>query len=137
MNSLVLLLLSTHLAISFPHAQKLGANSAYKPGWHKIGHAKIDFKADKNNFILNGTGRFKCLQIITKDVPVLIEYVQIEYKGKVKEEIALGSELTGNSGSTVIKHKNSNSGIKNVTFIYRMLPNSGNIKAQLELWGLK
>jgi hypothetical protein len=134
MKTLVLLLLSTHL---MPQAQKSEVMLNRNIGWHKIGEAKIDFTTDKDNFILTSTGKFKCLQIKARDAPVLIEYMQVEYQKNVKEELAISSELRVGSDSKVIQLRNSNSGIKNVTIIYRMVSNPGIKQAQLELWGLK
>jgi hypothetical protein len=118
-------------------AQKPEVITKNKTGWHKIGDAKVDFKTDTHKFILTGKNKLKSLQLKVKDAPVIIENMMIEYQRKIKEEIALDSELTTGTESKIIELKHSQTGIKNVTFIYRTAPNSGTSKAEIELWGLK
>jgi hypothetical protein len=137
MKRIILFLLSTFLTVGVLQAQKPEVITKNKAGWHKIGDAKVDFKTDKDKFILIGKDRFKSLRVKAKDAPVLIESMLVEYEGGVKEDISLISELFKDSDSGIIELKNSNAEIKNVTFIYRTVPNSGSTKAEIELWGLK
>jgi hypothetical protein len=137
MKRIALFLISTFLTAGVLQAQKPEVITKDKAGWQKIGDANVDFKTDKDKFILIGKDKFKSLQVKAKDAPILIESMQVEYEGNVKEDIALSSELKTGSESRIIELKNSYSGIKNVTFIYRTMPGSGGTKAEIELWGLK
>jgi hypothetical protein len=137
MKSTILLLISTFLTVSVLQAQKPEVITKNKAGWNKIGDAKVDFKSDKDKFILIGKDKFKSLQVKTKDAPVHIESMTVEYEGDVKEEIALSSELKTGSESRKIELKYPDSGIKNVTFVYHTIPGSGSSKAEIELWGFK
>jgi hypothetical protein len=137
MKRIMLFLVSTFLTISVLQAQKPEVITKTKAGWQKIGDAKVDFKTDKDKFILFGKAKFKSLQVKVKDAPILIESMQVEYEGNVKEDIALSSKLKTGSRSRVIKLKNRNAEIRNVSFIYRTVPNSGSTRAEIELWGLK
>ena len=137
MKRTILLLVSIFLTISVLQAQKPEIITNNKAGWHKIGDATVDFKTDKDKFILLGKDKFKSLQIKVKDAPVHMESMQVEYEGNMKEEISLRSALKTGSESRKIKLQHPNAGIKNVTFVYHTIPNSGGTKAELELWGLK
>ncbi|THU39332.1 hypothetical protein FAM09_12535 [Niastella caeni] len=137
MKRMILFLMSTFLTVSVLQAQKPEVITKDKAGWQKIGDAKVDFKTDRDKFIIIGKDKFKSLKVKAKDAPVVIESMQVEYEGDVKEEIALASELKAATESKVIELKNSYSGIKNVTFVYRTVPSSGVTKAEIELWGLK
>lgn len=136
MKKIILFLLTTILTTSLLQAQKPEVITKNKAGWHKIGDAKVDFKTDKDKFILLGKDRFKSLQVKAKDAPIHIESMQVEYEGDIKEDIALSSQLKTGSKSRVIALKNSNAEIKNVSFVYHTYAGSGK-KAEIELWGLK
>jgi len=136
MKRTILLLISMFLTVSVMQAQKPEVITKNKAGWHKIGDAKVDFKSDKDKFILIGKTKYKTLQLKVKDAPVHIESMQIEYEGDVKEEIALGSELKTGAESRKIELKYPDSEIRNVTFVYHTV-NAGSSKAEIELWGYK
>lgn len=137
MKRMILLLITTFLTAGLTQAQKPEVITKNKAGWQKIGNAKVDFKTDNDKFILIGKDKFKSLQVKAKDAAVLIESMQVEYEGDIKEEIALSSELKAGAKSRIIKLKNSSKGIKNVSFVYRTVPSSSTTKAEIELWGLK
>lgn len=136
MKRIILFLLTTMLTASILQAQKPEVITKNKAGWHKIGDAKVDFKTDKDKFILIGKDRFKSLQVKAKDAPIHIESMQVEYEGDAKEDIALSSQLKTGSRSRIIELKNGSAEIKNVTFVYHTYAGSAK-KAEIELWGLK
>jgi hypothetical protein len=137
MKSFILLLLSTFLTVSVLKAQKPEVITKNKPGWQKIGDAKVDFSSDKDKFILIGKDKFKELQVKAKDAPVHIESMTVEYEGNVKEEIALASMLKTGGESRKIELKHPDAHIKNISFVYHTVPSSGTKKAEIELWGMK
>jgi hypothetical protein len=137
MKKMILFLIASVLTVSLVNAQKPEVIAKNKAGWQKIGDANVNFKTDKDKFILIGKDKFKSLQVKVKDAPVLIESMQVEYEGDTKEDIAIATELKPNTESKVFELKNGNTEIKNVTFIYRTVPNSGTTKAEIELWGMK
>lgn len=136
MKRMILFLMSTFLTISVLKAQQPEVITKDKAGWNKIGDAKVDFKSDKDKFILIGKDKFKALQIRNQDAAVHIESMTVEFEGGTKEEISLASELKSGEKSREIELKNPDTEIKNVTFVYRTAGESGK-KAKIELWGLK
>lgn len=137
MKRMLLLLLSTFITMSVLKAQKPEVITSNKPGWHKIGDAKVDFKSDKDKFVLIGRDKFKSLQLKVKDAPVHIESMTVEYEGNTKQDIDLKSAYKPDTESKVIELAHSNSQIRNVTFFYHTVPNSNSKKAEIELWGMK
>jgi len=129
--------MATFLTMSVIQAQKPEVITKNKEGWQKIGDANVDFKTDKDKFILIGKDKFKALQVKTKDAPVIIESMQVEYEGDIKEDVATSCELKAGEESKKFELKNSGKEIKNVTFVYHTMPNSGTTKAEIELWGMK
>jgi hypothetical protein len=136
MKSILLLLISTVLTVSALHAQKPEVITKNKPGWHKIGDAKVDFKTDKDKFILIGKDKFKSLQIKAKDAPIHIESMTVEYHGDMKEDIDLKSMLKTGQKSRVIQLQHPDMDINNITFVYHTFAGSTK-RAELELWGMK
>jgi hypothetical protein len=137
MKRMILLLMTTFLTFTALHAQKPEVITKSKPGWHKIGDAKVDFSTDKDKFILLGKDRFKALKIKVNKAPVHIENMQVEFEGGATEDISLASEFKTGGQSRVIDLKNKDKEIKNVSFVYRTVAGSGTKKAEVELWGLK
>jgi len=134
---MLLVTFSLMLIVNILHAQKPEVITNKKPGWHKIGDANVDFKSDKDKFIILGADRFKALQVKVTDAPVHMESMQIEYEGGQKEDVPLRENYKTGMKSRVINLKNNSAELKNVTFVYHTVPNSKNTKAHIELWGLK
>lgn len=137
MKRIILFLASALFIVNALQAQKPEVITKNKTGWHKIGDAKVDFKTDKDKFILIGKDKFKSLQVKAKDAPDIIESITVEYEGNIKQDLAVDSEIKTGTESKIFELQHSNTEIKNVTFIYRTAPNSGTKKAEIELWGLK
>jgi len=137
MKKMLLVTFSLMLIVNILHAQKPEVITNKKPGWHKIGDANVDFKSDKDKFIILGADRFKALQVKVTDAPVHMESMQIEYEGGQKEDVPLRENYKTGMKSRVINLKNNSAELKNVTFVYHTVPNSKNTKAHIELWGLK
>jgi hypothetical protein len=137
MKRMILFLMSTFLTFTAIQAQKPEVITKNKPGWNKIGDAKVDFSTDKDKFILLGKDQFKALKIKVKDAPVHIENMQVQFEGGVTEDISLASEFKTGGESREIDLKNKDKEIKNVTFVYRTVNGSGTKKSEVELWGLK
>jgi hypothetical protein len=137
MKQIVFVLCALFFTVNVVHAQKPEVITKNKAGWQKIGDAKVDFKADKDKFILIGKNKFKSLQLKVKDAPVHIESMQVEYEGDVKEEIMLNSEFKTGSESRIIELKNPGMKVRNVSFVYHTVSGSTSSKAEIELWGLK
>jgi len=137
MKRIVLLLAVTLFTFSFVHAQKPEVITSNKAGWHKIGNASVDFKTDKDKFIIIGKDRYKALQVKVKDAPVHMESMQVAYEGGKTEDVALKTQFKPGGESRTIELKNGSAEIKNVTFVYHTVNNASNEKAEIELWGLK
>jgi hypothetical protein len=119
------------------HAQKPEVILDNKPGWHKIGGATVNFKTDKDEFLIMGKDRYKAIQVKVKDAPIHIEDMEIQYEGGQKEAVNIRSNLNAGTDSKVIDLKNNSAELKKVTFVYRTVTSGRDDKAKIELWGLK
>jgi hypothetical protein len=137
MKKTLLILLVTVLAMGVLHAQKPEVVTNNKAGWHKIGDANVNFKTDKDQFLILGKDRFKAIQLKVDDAPVRIEDMQVFYEGGAKEDVSLRNDFKPGSESRVIDLKNGSAELKKVVFVYKTVANTAADKAHIELWGLK
>ena len=108
-----------------------------KEGWQKIGTAKVNFKTDKDAFVIMGADKFKALQIRVKDANIHLDDVNVEFDGGEKQDVSLKSSFKAGEKSKVIDLVNAPRGLKKVGFVYRTVPNTSDDRAEIELWGLK
>lgn len=107
-----------------------------KPGWHKIGEVKADFKTENQSISVMGKDKFQSILLKVTDAPINIMDVQVIYESGKKEDITVKSELKAGAETRKIDLKSSE-GIDKVVFTYRTLPNQKDEKAHVELYGLK
>lgn len=137
MKKALFFILATVFSMSLLHAQQPVVITDKDAGWHKIGDAKVDFKTDKDKFIIIGADRFKSVKVKAFDAPVRIDEMQIQYEGGAKESVTVGTELNPGDESKVIPLKNNSAELKKVVFVYKTTSNAGVEKARVELWGMK
>jgi hypothetical protein len=137
MKKTLVVLLATVFSVSLLHAQQPVVVTKKSAGWHKIGDARVDFKTDKDKFIIIGADRFKSVKIKVMDAAVRIDDMEISYEGGAKENVTIASALKPGDESKVIALKNHSAELKNVEFVYHTIPNSSAEKARIELWGMK
>lgn len=119
------------------HAQKPEVVTEKSAGWHKIGESKVNFKTEKDKFVVLGADRFKAIQIKVKDSPVHIDDMEVTYEGGLRETVSIRSDLAAGSTSAPFNLKNNSAEIRNVSFVYKTVENNTTQKATIELWGLK
>lgn len=118
-------------------AQEPAIMFSNKPGWHKIGEVKADFKMENESISVLGADKFKSILLKVTDAPINIADVEVIYESGDKETINVKNELKANAETRVIDLKSPNQEIKKVVFTYKTLPNSKADKAHVELYGLK
>ena len=118
-------------------AQEPSVMLSDKPGWHKIGEVKADFKMENESIAVLGADKFKSILLKVTDAPINIERVQVFYESGQMEEFDVKNELKANSETRKIDLKDGTQEIKNVTFTYKTVPNQQEEKAHVELYGLK
>jgi hypothetical protein len=118
-------------------AQEPSVMLSNKPGWHKIGEVKADFKMENESIAVLGKDRFKSILLKVTDAPINIQSLQVFYEDGGMEEFDVKNELKANSETRKIDLKDSSKELKKVTFTYKTLPNQKDEKAHVELYGLK
>lgn len=118
-------------------AQEPAIMFSNKPGWHKIGEVKADFKMENESISVMGADKFKSILLKVTDAPINIANVEVIYESGDKENFDVKKEMQANSETRVIDLKSPNQEIKKVTFTYKTIPNSKADKAHVELYGMK
>lgn len=123
--------------VNFSYAQTPSVMLSNKPGWHKIGEVKADFKMEDQSIAVLGKDRFKSILLKVTDAPINIEDVTVVFENGETQDIHVKSELKAGSETRQIDLKGGSPEIKEVKFKYKTLPNQKEDKAHVELYGLK
>jgi hypothetical protein len=118
-------------------AQEPSVMLSDKPGWHKIGEVKADFKMENQSISVLGNDKFQSILLKVTDAPINIEGLQVFYESGEMEEFDVKNELKAGSETRKIDLKGGAQEIKKVMFTYKTLPNQQEEKAHVELYGLK
>ena len=134
--TLVLMVLFAAL-INSAFAQEPIVMLSDKPGWHKIGEVKADFKMENQSISVLGKDKFQSILLKVTDAPINIEGLQVFDESGGMEEYDVKNELKAGSETRKIDLKGGAQEIKKVTFTYKSEPNAAKEKAHVELYGLK
>ncbi|MEO5977732.1 MAG: hypothetical protein ABIS36_01535 [Chryseolinea sp.] len=118
-------------------AQKPSIMLSDKPGWHKIGEVKADFKMENQSISVMGKDKFKSILLKVTDAPINIIGLQVFYENGKSEQFDVKNELKAGAETRKIDLKGDSPEIKKVEFTYKTLPNQKDEKAHVELYGLK
>ena len=125
------------MLINTAFAQEPSIMLSDKPGWHKIGEVKADFKMENQSISVLGKDKFKSILLKVTDAPINIEGIQVFYESGDMEEFDVKNELKAGAETKKLDMKGGGQEIKKVTFTYKTLPNQQDEKAHVELYGLK
>ena len=125
------------LLVNVAFAQEPSVMLSDKPGWHKIGEVKADFKMENQSISVLGKDKFKSILLKVTDAPINIEGIQVFYESGEMEEFEVKNELKAGAETKKLDMKGGEQEIKKVTFTYKTMPNQQDEKAHVELYGLK
>jgi hypothetical protein len=118
-------------------AQEPAVVASDKPGWHKIGEVKADFKLESESIAVMGKDEFKSIKLKVTDAPINIEKVTVFYENEQTQDLPVVGMLNSGAESKVFDLQYPAEEIKKVTFTYKSEPNYKGDKAHVELYGLK
>ena len=122
---------------TYTFAQEPAIVTSDKPGWHKIGEVKADFKMDSESIAVLGKDQFKSIKMKVTDATINIQKVTVFYESGSTQEIPVNGIIKAGVETGEYKLENPTEEIKKVTFTYKSQPNAGDNKAHVELYGLK
>lgn len=115
----------------------LDAQQNKSENWQKIAEATVDFKAAKDKIPVSQAGNYKSLRIKTIDAPVHIDNLIVDYEEGGTENIPIRFDFKAGVESRAINLEGAQKRIKEISIVYRIVPNWKGDKAQVEIWGLK
>ena len=125
------------LLVNAAFAQEPSVMLSDKPGWHKIGEVKADFKMENESISVLGKDRFKSILLKVTDARINIEGLQVFYESGDMEEFKVKNELKPGAETRKFDLKGGSQEIRKVTFTYKTVANEEEEKAHVELYGLK
>ena len=108
-----------------------------KTGWHKIAETNVDFKKVRDEVSIIGADRFSAIRFKVVDAPIDLQDLEVYYESGDKQDITVRTPIQINGESRVIDLNGGERSLKKIVFVYKTLPNRKDIKAHVEIWGLK
>jgi hypothetical protein len=124
-----------YLQVAF--AQEPAVVVSDKPGWHKIGEVKADFKTEIESIAVLGSDEFKSIKLKVTDAPINIDKVIVYYENEQTQEIPLSGMILSGSETKAYDLLYPLIELKKVSFTYKSEPSYRGEKAHIELYGLK
>jgi hypothetical protein len=114
------------------------------PKWEKIGEKTIDLSTDEGIFdwntdrekSVNANDVYSEIKFKSKDVPVDLTNVEVQYDNGQKQNLTVGSRLQANSDTKALM-LNSKEKLDKITFSFNKNDAAEKSKAHIEVWGLK
>ena len=135
-KAIVLFIMLTGIGLA-AYAQEPAIVASDKPGWHKIGEVKANFKTESESIAPMGKDKFKAVRLKITDAPIEISQIIVSYEDETMQEIPLNGQLAEGSETNVFTLNSPDKEIKKVSFTYRSKPNYEGDRAHVELYGLK
>ena len=132
MKKLVIALVAAIVSFGSLHAQ-----NKENEDWQKIGEATVNLKLDKDKVPVSQAGNFKSVRITTTDAPIHVKNLIVEYVEGGSENISVNRDFKAGAESPAINLEKVQNRIKEMTIVYRTIPNWQGDKAHVEVWALK
>jgi hypothetical protein len=119
-------------------AQQTTVVNADTSGWYKIGQAQVDFKRDRDEIVVLGADRFKSIKLKVINSPIDLKDLEIYYETGNRQDVKINASLKVAGESEVIDLVGGESrSIKKIVIVYKTIANNMDLKAYVEVWGLK
>ena len=106
-------------------------------GWHKIGETTVNFQKEREEILVLGSDRFASLKFKVTEAPIQLTDMEVYYQSEDKQVVKINSSIEAPGESRVIDLNGGERTIKKIVFVYKTLPNHKDIRAHVEIWGLK
>lgn len=132
-----IILLSLIGSFGYAQAQTPALIISDNTGWHKIAETTVDFKKDRDEVKVIGADRFAAIQFKVKDAPIDLISLEVYFENGFKQDIAVNAPIKSNTKSRVIDLNGGERNLEKIVFVYKTIPNSKDLKAHVEILGLK
>lgn len=108
-----------------------------KKGWHKIGETTVDFTKERDEISVIGANRFAALIFKVEDAPIHIMEIEVFYESGDNQKVNVNFPIKAPGQSKEINLNGGERTIKKILFVYKTLSNAKDVKAHVEIYGLK
>ena len=84
-----------------------------------------------------GADRFAAIKFKVDDAPIHLMDLEVYYESGDKQDINVNFPIKPKGESRVIDLKGGERNLKKIVFVYKTLENRKDVKAHVEVWGLK
>ncbi len=108
-----------------------------KAGWHKIGEQTVSFQKERDEILVLVADRFASIKFKVTEAPIDLMSLEIYYESGDKQDVKINTPIKEKGESRVIELNGGERNLKKIVFVYKTLPNRKDVKAHVEVWGLK
>jgi len=134
---LITLILAMTVCIGAANAQQPKVVVNDKTGWHKIGETTVDFKKETDEIIVMGADRFASIKFKVTEAPIDLVSIMVYYESGDAQSVSTLMQINAPGESKTINLNGGERSLKKIVFVYKTLPNRKDVKAHVEIWGLK
>ena len=136
-KALFLVLFAVTAISGIAKAQKPEIILSDKTGWHRIGKTTVNFQKDRDEIMIIGANRFASIKFKVEDAPIDLIDLEVYYESGDRQDIKINMPIKAAGESRVIDLNGGERNLKKIIFLYKTLPNRKDVKAHIEVWGLK
>lgn len=136
-KALTIILLAITGSFGIATAQKTAVMVSDKTGWHKIGETTVNFQKETDEILVLVADRFASIKFKVMEAPINLMDLEIYYESGDKQVVKINSPIKEKGESRVIDLNGGERNLKKIVFVYQTLPNRKDVKAHVEVWGLK
>ncbi len=134
--SLILFVIAGSYGTAFSQQTTVISNDTL--GWYKIGEAKVDFKKDRDEILVLGADKFKSIKLKIFNAPIDLKDLEIYFENGKRQDVKINKSIKEAGETSVIDLEGSGQrSLKKIDFVYKTMPNNMDVKAYVEVWGLK
>jgi len=106
-------------------------------GWQKIGRTTVNFQKDRDVINILVSNKFAAIKFQVQDAPVDLKEIEVFYSSGDTQKIQINFPIKAEGYSRVIDLNGGERNLKKIVFVYKTLSNRKDVKARVQVWGLK
>jgi hypothetical protein len=137
MKKIIMIVLLAVMAGNMTGAQVPAVITSDKKGWHKIGETTVNFRTERDQVLILVANKFAAIKFKVMDAPIHLMDLEVYYNSGDRQDIRINMPIEVAGESRVIDLNGGERNLKKIVFVYKTLPNRKDVKAHVEVWGLK
>jgi hypothetical protein len=118
-------------------AQQTEIITSDKTGWHKIGETTVNFQKESDEITVMGADKFASIKFKVLEAPIDLKSIEIFFDKGETQRMTINMPIELKGESRVINLSGGERDVEKIVFVYKTLPNRKDVKAHVEIWGLK